>query len=355
MDRLNKLRKLMRENDIENLLVTSGENLLYYSGFTGGEAYMLLCSDKAYLFTDFRYKEQIRNETTGFEILIIKKSLESDLACFLNDLKIKKLFFESSLTYISYSKINTAAKECELACSPDIVDLPRQIKDEKEISLIKRSCEIASDAFSGILSYVRPGIREKELALELEYLMKKSGAEDISFKSTVASGKRSSLPHGTASDKMISSNDIITFDFGARYKGYCSDITRTVFIGSCTKKQREVYEVVLEAQKAALAFISPGKSCFEADYRARQIISEKGYAGNFGHGLGHGVGLMIHERPRLSPLADKSDMLESGMTVTVEPGVYIEDGFGVRIEDTVLITNNGVDVFTKPEKEIIIL
>jgi Xaa-Pro aminopeptidase len=246
-------------------------------------------------------------------------------------------------------------KECELACAPDIVDFPRQIKDENEIFLIRRSCEIASAAFLGMLKAVKPGVKEKELALELEYLMKKAGAEDISFKSTVASGKRSSLPHGTASDKTIVSNDIITFDFGAKYKGYCSDITRTVFLGSCTKKQKEVYEIVLEAQITALNFISSGISCYEADSSARQIIKKKGYSKNFGHGLGHGVGLMIHERPRLSPLADKSDILQTGMTVTVEPGIYLEDEFGIRIEDTVLVTNNGVDVFTKPEKEIIIL
>jgi Xaa-Pro aminopeptidase len=185
--------------------------------------------------------------------------------------------------------------------------------------------------------------------------MKKRGAQCASFDITVASGKRSSLPHGTASEKVIDSSDIVTFDFGAVYRHYCSDITRTLFIGRATSKQKEVYGIVLEAQQRASSYIKEGISCRDADKVARDIISERGYAKYFGHGLGHGVGLNIHERPRISPHADEEDILSAGMVVTVEPGIYIENDFGVRIEDTVVVRNSGIDVFTNFRKEIIIL
>jgi len=237
----------------------------------------------------------------------------------------------------------------------EIADKPREIKEPEEARLIQKACEIAQEAFVQTLGILRPGMTENEAAAEIEFNMRKAGAQGPAFKTTVASGKRSSLPHGTASDKIINSGDIITFDFGAVYKNYCSDITRTVFIGSCTEKQREIYGIVLCAQETALEQMAGGMACYEADRISRQIIQKRGYGSNFGHGLGHGVGLGIHENPRLSPLADKSAVLKDGMTVTVEPGIYIENEFGVRIEDTIIIHSGKPQVFTSISKEIIIL
>jgi Xaa-Pro aminopeptidase len=353
--RLENLRDLMSGQGILNLLIVSPVNQYYYSGFSGSEAYLLITGSEQYIFTDFRYQEQVKLETEGYETVIIRNSLEADFSAFIDKNLTNDLYFEPDITYSSYRKICDGVKTIKLKEAPDIADIPREIKEPAELELIQRSCAIAEEAFADLLSIVRPGTKEIELANELEYGMKKRGAEGASFDITVASGKRSSLPHGTASEKVIENNEIITFDFGARYHHYCSDITRTIFIGSCPKKQKEVYEVVLEAQNMALSYMRDGMSCYDTDKAARDLISGRGYEKCFGHGLGHGLGLKIHEKPRLSPLVSKEVRIRNGMAVTVEPGIYIENEFGVRIEDTVAVVNSGIDVFTKFRKEIIIL
>jgi Xaa-Pro aminopeptidase len=297
----------------------------------------------------------VKLETAGYETVIIKKSLEDDFSLFAINFSPDEIYFEPEISYSSYKKICDNIGNIKFIPAPDLADAPREIKDPSEIELIRKSCSIADDAFEELLPDIKPGVRESALSNELEYLMKKRGAMCASFDITVASGKRSSLPHGTASEKVIENNEIVTFDFGAKYRHYCSDITRTVFVGSCSVKQKEVYETVLEAQLEALSYIREGRTCFDIDKIARDIISCKGYSECFGHGLGHGVGLKIHERPRLSPLVSKDDKVTCGTVVTVEPGIYIQNGFGVRIEDTIAVANSGIDVFTKFRKEIIIL
>ena len=229
----------------------------------------------------------------------------------------------------------------------------RQIKSQDEIELIKKAQKITDDAFSHILNFIKSGVTEKEIALELEFFMRKSGSEGVAFDTIAVSGKNSSMPHGVPTDKPLEKGDFITMDFGAKWQGYCSDMTRTVALGKVTDKQRFVYDTVLKAQKAALDVIKAETICFDVDKAARDIIDNAGFKDCFGHGLGHSVGLYIHE----SPACNKRDMtpLKSGMIMTVEPGIYLENEFGVRIEDMVLVTENGYQNFTKSPKELIIL
>ena len=315
----------------------------------------MITPDEVCLFTDFRYKEQAEIETEKISIIITQSTINDDLAQYINKSDIKEVFFEPKMSYSVYERLCSKLEMTGLMPAYDIADIPRALKDDNEAMLIRKACEIADGAYMKMLEQIKPGITEREAAAVLEYEMKKAGASDVSFKTTVASGRRSSLPHGTASDKTIEYGDIITFDFGAVYKGYCSDTTRTVFLGRITEKQKKVYETVYTAQMTALENIKEGLNNFLADKIARDIIEKEGYGKNFGHGLGHGVGILVHEAPRLSPLVDKSEILKKGMIVTVEPGIYIENEFGVRIEDTVRITGDGADIFTNTTKEIIIL
>ena len=353
--RLGKLRDLLNEKNIDNILILSPENIYYYSGFSDEEAFLFITSDTICLFTDFRYQEQTKTLSEEIDVFIIKDSLEKDFSDFVKKEGTKKVYFEPTISYGSYRKIKDNITGTTLELINDVADIPRIVKDDDEIKLIKKACEISVEAFKKLVPIIKPGIRESELSTELEYLMKQEGAESIAFKTTIASGKRSSLPHGTASEKIIENNNIITFDFGAKYNSYCSDITRTIFLGSCTSEQKKVYEIVYCAQKTALSYIEEGRSNYDVDRIARNIIDKSGYADCFGHGLGHGIGLMIHEEPRLAPRVSKEEKLKNNTVVTVEPAIYIENDFGVRIEDTILVSNNGIDVFTKYEKEIIIL
>lgn len=228
------------------------------------------------------------------------------------------------------------------------------IKDETELGLMRRAAEIADQAFAEVLPLVKPGVAERDLAAELEYRMKRLGAEGPAFETIVASGFRSSLPHGRASEKRIEHGDFVTFDFGAIYRGYCSDMTRTVVVGEPTEKQREIYGIVLEAQRRGVAACRAGITGKELDAVCRSYIAEKGYGEAFGHGTGHGVGRFIHEGPKVS-LRGENDRLEAGMVVTIEPGIYLPGWGGVRIEDMVLVTETGCEPFTKTPKDLLIL
>lgn len=229
----------------------------------------------------------------------------------------------------------------------------REIKDEEEIAKIRAAEKLGDEAFSYVLNFIKPGISELDVAFELEFFMRKNGASGLSFDTIAASGIRSAMPHGVASEKIIEKGDLLTLDFGCVLDGYCSDMTRTVAVGSIDSKGKEIYETVLAAQKAGLEYIAKGKVCSGADAAARKVITEAGYGKNFGHALGHSVGIEIHESPTLSPKCDK--ILVPGNVVTVEPGIYIENFVGVRIEDLVLITDSGVENFTHSEKELIIV
>ncbi|BCJ85934.1 M24 family metallopeptidase [Effusibacillus dendaii] len=353
-DRLTRLREGMASQSIDGILILKPENRRYISGFTGTAAYLLISDKEAVLITDFRYMEQAQKQAPDFRVVKHGAMAVDTIREESNRLGIKRLGFEEDhMTYAMYASYKDSLAPVELVPTKGLTDKPRMRKDQVEIGILKQAAEIADAAFSHILGYLRPGISERDVAIELEFFMRRQGAAGPSFDTIVASGVRSSLPHGVASDKKLEQGDFVTLDFGALYKGYCSDITRTVVIGEPSDKQREIYEIVLAAQLHALQNIKPGMTGKEADALARSLIASKGYGEQFGHSLGHGIGLNIHEEPRLSTASDVE--LLPGMVVTVEPGIYIPGFGGVRIEDDVVITETGIEILTSSTKDLLAL
>ena len=330
---------------------TNPINVRYLSGFTG-EGSLLISREITILITDFRYIEQAAKETNGL-YKIVKQTLPGYecLKLLVKEYKIKELAIEEEhITYKDYKELrNTIGEETKITGQEGQTEKLRQVKDESEIFLIKKAAKIGRDAFDYIVQNIKPGMSEVYISNELEYKFKQLGAEGKSFETIVASGKRSAMPHGTASEKIINEGDILTLDFGCIYKGYCSDMTRTFFVGTprkCdeTEKLIKIYNIVAEAQQAAIQAVRPGISGQKLDLVAREYIKSKGYGEYFGHGLGHGVGLMIHEEPNANLRNEKP--LVPGNVITIEPGIYIEGLGGVRIEDMVCITNTGCEILT---------
>jgi Xaa-Pro aminopeptidase len=352
--RLARLRAAMAEAQLPAFLVTQIDNVGYLSGFSGSSAALVVTPDTALFFTDGRYATQAQRECPGFEVRQsdMTQSLMDRVTAEVKGLGIPTVGIEgNSITVNQLEAMQKGLEGVELKPTSDVVETLRRIKDEGEIERIRAACGIVDRAFEYILGQLRPGISEREVAAELEYWMKKAGSEDEAFPTIVASGARSALPHGRASGKLLEKGDLITFDFGARVGGYHSDLTRTVVLGQATERQREVYEVVLDAQMAALAALRPGMTGKEADQVARDRIAAHGLGENFSHGLGHGLGRHVHDHPALSQRAEIT--LEPGMVVTVEPGVYLEGWGGVRIEDDVVLRDGGIEILTHAPKELI--
>jgi Xaa-Pro aminopeptidase len=351
MKKIERVHGLMEELGIDALLIEKSENRYYLSGFTGTAGRILFTEKKDYFLTDFRYTEQAAEETEGFEILQINSAFEERLNELLQENGVKRMGFEAAfISYEQYLKYRDNL-EAELVETRNLIERMRMVKDQAEIEKIRKAVEITDQAFEHILGFIRPGISEREIALELEFFLKKKGAERNAFDFIIASGKRSSLPHGVATEKKIEYGDLLTMDFGIFYQGYCSDLTRTVVVGEATARQREIYNIVLKAQLEVIEKVRAGMGCREADAIARDIIAEAGFRENFGHGLGHGIGLEIHEGPRVSFTSE--DILEKGMVVTNEPGIYLPEWGGVRIEDDLLITDTACEVLNKAEKTLI--
>lgn len=349
--RLKKLSEKIFSGDVEGILISKPENIFYLSGFRGDSTILFVTKNFRKLITDGRYTEQAEQQAKNFEIIKQNDGLFKKVAEEVKKSGAKKICFESAATtFNEYKYLRKNLTMVEL--QPGEVDSLRQVKDEKEISLIRRACEIADKAFAEILNFIRPGLREFEVAAELEYLMRKFGSEKAAFDTIAASGIRGSLPHGTASDKKIFSGEFLTLDFGAVFEGYHSDITRTVCVGKADERQKKIYSVVSEAQLHGLEVIKAGVSGKAADAAVRKKISDAGFGEYFSHALGHSVGLEIHEEPRLSRLSP-CERLEPGTVLTDEPGIYIPDFGGVRIEDTVLVKNSGAEVLTKSPKNLI--
>jgi Xaa-Pro aminopeptidase len=353
MEKIKKLRSAFEKLGIDGILITNSYNRRYMTNFTGSAGVVLIGTENAQFITDFRYIEQAAKQCEGYEIVQHKGSLPDEVAEQVKKLGIKRLGFEQD--HLSYSSFKAYEKAvgAELVPVSGVIEKLRLIKTESEIKILKEAADIADAAFKHILEFIRPGVTELEVSNELEFFMRKAGATSSSFDIIVASGYRSALPHGVASEKIIESGDFVTLDFGAYYKGYVSDITRTVSVGKPDEKLKEIYDIVLEAQLRGMAGIKPGMTGKEADALTRNFIAEKGYGEYFGHSTGHGIGLEVHEGPALSI---KSDIvLEPGMVVTVEPGIYIPGLGGVRIEDDTLITKDHNETLTHSTKELIIL
>lgn len=352
--RINKLKEKLKEKNIEAFLVTKRENVRYLSQFTGTAGKLLITQNDSIFITDFRYLDQAADQTDGCVIEEISSKFVEGFSELLKRKKIKNLSFESQdLNFKTYQNLKEKLELDSLNPQESIVEELRMIKDKSEIDKIKKAVEIADRGFQFLVDFIQPGKTEKEVALELEFFMKRQGGEANAFDFIVASGKRGALPHGVASDKKIEMGDLVTIDFGTVVQGYHSDITRTIAVGEPDDKLRDIYELVLTAQEKVIAEIKAGMSCFDADKIARDFIAEAGYKDNFGHGLGHGLGLEIHEGPRLSYTSEAD--LKTGMVVTDEPGIYISGLGGVRIEDDLLITEDGCEVLNSAPKELIIL
>lgn len=351
MSRLERLRQQILKEGIDAYVVTRPENGRYMSGFTGGEATLYITLERACLLTDFRYIEQAKAQAPDFEI--IKTGLDHFATLAEIGQQARRVGFEGDfVTFQGYGKLKEAFLQAELLSLPELISHLRSVKDRTEIELIRKAVKIADDAFANVLKTIDIGQTEEEIGLNLEYSMRRAGASGGSFDFIIASGVRSALPHGTASSKKIQPGEFLTMDFGAIYHGYCSDITRTVFLGEPEERHREVYELVLAAQLAGIKEVAPGRKGKEVDAAARKIIAEAGYGDYFGHGLGHSVGLAIHEGPNFNMREER--LLEPGMVITVEPGIYIPNWGGVRIEDIVLVTETGCEVLTQAPKEFII-
>ncbi len=349
---IDKIQKTLKEN--EAAIISSPISCRYLSDFNISDAVAVVTKASAVLFADSRYFEAAKNSIKAVQVLPLSglKSVKE----FLEGAKITAAYLETDYitldTFATYQK----ALPVKLYKRNKITRLlkeGRAIKSKDEIRCIKAAQEISEKAFSHILKFIRVGVTEREIAIELEAFMKRSGAEDISFATIAVSGKNTSLPHGEPSEKKVESGDFVTLDFGAVVGGYHSDMTRTVAVGNISDEQKRVYNIVLSAQKAALEAIKSGKECAEIDKIARDIIVNAGYGSCFGHALGHSVGLQIHESPNFSPR--EKAKLKSGMVLTVEPGIYIENRFGVRIEDMVRVTRSGCVNLTKAPKELIVL
>ncbi len=352
--RLSKLRALLVEHHMDALLVTSAVNRKYISGFTGSSGMLLITANKALLFSDFRYRTQAPVQAPSFEFIEHQANVVDAIRESAAALQLTKIAFEAhDMTFETYNTYVNQLQGIELKAAGKWIEQLRMVKDEDELFIMREAALLADQTFNHIAGIIKPGMRELDVALEIEFYMRHHGATSSSFETIVASGERSALPHGVASDRILQYGEYVKLDFGAFYHGYCSDITRTVMLGKPTDRHRDIYQIVLEAQLATLQGIRPGMSGREADAIARNIITKHGYGELFGHGTGHGLGMEIHESPRLSLTGDM--ILEPGMTVTVEPGIYIAGFGGVRIEDDIVITSSGVDILTHASKDFIVI
>ena len=346
----NRIQKLLNSvNDDEAIFISSYPNIFYYSGFKSEDAFLLISKDKRLIITDSRYAVQAKEQATGFEII--------DISCGFKNIFSKisenRIGFEDqNVTVAQYEKYKSELGNKELFAMQCKINAPRQVKDKDEIKKIAEAERLSDEAFKYVLDKIKDGITEKNIAFELEFYMRRHGASALSFNTIAASGVRGAMPHGLASDKVIKNGELLTLDFGCVLDGYCSDMTRTIAVGSISDWQREIYDIVLKAQTAALKTVSAGKQCAEIDAAARKIITDADYGKNFGHALGHSVGIEIHENPNFSPKS--KDIVEIGNVITVEPGIYIDGMGGVRIEDVIAVTENGAVNITHSPKELII-
>lgn len=352
-NRIEEIRSILK--DKECALITSGPSRYYFTGFRSSAGTVVITRNSATFLIDFRYIEKAKKAVNHMNVELAVK-LNDQIKKILSDESIETIYVETDT--LSVKEFGTFSAEFGIEVSSDdcltkkITEL-RSVKSAGEIALIKEAQRFTDETFKYITERICVGKTEREIMLDMEFYMRSLGADAISFDFIVVSGKNSSLPHGVPTDKRIETGDFITMDFGALYHGYCSDMTRTVAVGNISDEQKRVYNTVLEAQLSALNVIKAGMVCKDVDKVARDIIYSNGYEGCFGHGLGHSVGIEIHENPSFNTRCETK--LKSGMIMTVEPGIYLENKFGVRIEDMVVVTDDGYENLTASPKELIIL
>ncbi|OGF46440.1 MAG: hypothetical protein A2231_12760 [Candidatus Firestonebacteria bacterium RIFOXYA2_FULL_40_8] len=357
MNRVNKLREVLMKKKLDGFLITSTINRNYISGFTGSTAAIMLTQKNALFVTDSRYTEQAKKELgRGFEIKEIKSSKEYYQAFLevINKDNVKTLGVEAKhLTISQYEVLKKNLLKIKISLESSLVENLRETKDEDEVICIKKAVEIAETAFNKTLKKIKPGVRETEVAADLEYNMRLLGSEGQAFPTIVASGERGAMPHGLASTKKINRGELIVIDFGAVCKGYCSDLTRTVGLGIINGLKRKQYKVVYEAQQMAVSSIRSGVSLSVPDKKARNYLKKNGMEKHFTHGLGHGLGRNVHENPSIG--SKIKGIFKAGMVVTVEPGVYYAGSHGIRIENDVIVNDKGCELLGADQRRLVVL
>ena len=360
--RIEKVRTLMNENDIDTLLVSTEENRRYLSGYTGEDTQcdesagcLFITGHELILATDSRFDMQAADEAENFDVVCYREGLSKTLPDILIRLGSKRMGFESVRISLKQfhefeDAISSGNIDTTLVPTENIVEQVREIKDEEEIDKTREALLLAEEAFERVLQVIQPGMTEKKIAWLLEKEMRESGAEALSFPSIVASGPNSALPHAIPGERKWMKGEPLLFDWGAKLNGYCSDISRTLFLGKADSMFQKVFQTVVDAQRKAIDAIRNGARTQAVDRVAREHIENKGFKGKFGHGLGHGTGLAVHEGPRLSPIKDS--ILKSGMLVTVEPGIYIPDWGGVRIENQVVVRDKDAEILNTLDEDI---
>ena len=354
--RISKVREAMSKLPVDAIFVTNLMNVRYLCGFTGSNGMLLVTEKGSRFFTDGRYRTQSADQVEGADVVIYQDppELGSHLKTAASEMRATQVGFEATnVTFARADELRGFFEGAVLHATNGVVEELRAVKEPEELDLMRTAAHMADDGFSHILDFVRTGMTEQEVALELEFYLRKNGAEDVSFSPIVAAAERSALPHAHPTDRLVEEGRFLLFDLGCKYKGYCSDLTRTVVIGEPDSRHSSVYEVILAANEAGLRAAGPDKPARDVDRAARDVVEAAGYPEAFSHGLGHGVGLEVHEGPTVRSTSD--DVLKPGNVITIEPGAYFPDWGGVRVEDLCVITESGIEVLSKSPKELIAL
>lgn len=351
--RLENLRQQMAEKGIDSIFVSQLDNIRYLSGFYGSAGFALITHSRALLATDFRYTEQAKKQAPDWEVIRTKGEMTDWLPGPLADMAVKKLAFETrNLSHADYRFLTQAVEKArdgiQLSSTESVVENLRAVKEPGELELQLKAIDLADRAFHHLLEIIRPGITEKHLAWELERFLREGGSETLPFEPIVASGPNACLPHARPSERVLRPGEPLLLDFGARVDGYTSDLSRTVFLGKPDKLYTKIYDITLAAQEVTLSTLEAGMTGEQVDRLGREVIEKAGYGETFGHGLGHGVGLATHEEPRIGPKS--TNILKEGMVFTIEPGIYITEWGGVRIEDIAIIEKGRAKVLSRAKK-----
>ena len=350
--RLERFDAKLAQSGLDALLVTGQKNIYYLTDFWGTNATVFITKNRRLFLTDSRYTLIAKQSVHGFDIIESKDPLK-DIVKIIEADKLETIGFDNQVSFAYYQGLQAIFEGYTLSPQSNFMEELRMIKDEKELATIRKACSISDRAFTDVLDFIKPGqTTELQVANFLDFRMREYGASGISFESIIASGYRSAMPHGVASEKVIQSGETLTMDFGCYYNHYVSDMTRTIHIGDTTDEEREIYDIVLRSNQALIDVAKAGMTRRDYDKVARDVIVEAGYGDHFTHGIGHGIGLDIHEIPYFG---NSDETIEAGMVLTDEPGIYLADKYGVRIEDDIIITENGCELITLAPKELIVL